>query len=238
MTCVTDQKPDPPTILMFSPYPTFAAIEGSIFTNRASGNGGAGTHQDTNVQLHRVTPPTLIRSFTAGAGITTIRLLALGLQPSGTYRARMRYSNENGFSDWSRNYFAKVPITLELPAITVPTEPVALTSQPIPIQPSYIVDPVFRRERREWLTETGDTGRRLAQSKQRLATTLTWENLDSTDRDTIKSFLLARVDAVESFATNDHVHGDREWFVRLGRVEVRPCQGANHAGAPSHYRPN
>ena len=114
-----------------------------------------------------------------------------------------------------------MPITLELPAITVPTEPVALTSQPIPIQPSYIVDPVFRRERREWLTETGDTGRRLAQSKQRLATTLTWENLDSTDRDTIKSFLLARVDAVESFATNDHVHGDREWFVRLGRVEVR-----------------
>lgn len=219
MVCAPNALPMPPTVLSFAPYETFAVVSCSSFAQLV-GNGVLGTHLDTRVILQRVNPAATILDLTLGTPLTHLVLPALSLVAGLTYSAKTAYRNEVGWGAFSRQYFARVPTELDLPALNVPGEPLGLASWPVPIQPSFIARPENRRESIEWITETGDTVRRLVHQKARRATSLVWQNLSTTERDILRPFLLERIAAVEAFQTTDHVHGTAKWFARQGALEV------------------
>lgn len=207
--------PLPPTIHLFSAYPTFASINGSFF-------GNDGPHIDTEYAIDRVSPPQRIVLQTTGFKSINVTVLGVSLVAGETYRARLRHANAEGFGAFSRSYFASVPTSLRLPAASVPTEPLQ-PGAPIPltIQPSYSIRPVHERAKIEWQSETGDLIRRLGQDAQRQAVVLVWENLPTATKDTLRTFLLARMAAVEPFETTGEELGTRKWFARKGRLETR-----------------
>lgn len=207
--------PLPPTIHLFTPYPTFASINGSFF-------GNDGTHIDTEYAIDRVSPPERIVLQKTGFESINVTVLAITLVAGETYRARLRHANAEGFGAFSRSFFATVPTALRLPAVSLPTEPLPPGAPlQLPIQPSYDIRPVQERLRMQWDTETGDLIRRLGQDAQRQAVVLVWEHLPTATKDTLRTFLLARIAAVEPFETTGEELGTRKWFARKGRLETR-----------------
>ncbi|MEE9609546.1 MAG: hypothetical protein V3U03_17550 [Myxococcota bacterium] len=207
-------RPLPPTILLFTPYPTFATISGSVYGNDA-------THLDTLVQIDQVQPEKSVVTFQPGFAATNLKITGLGLLADVTYRARMRYENSTGFSSFSKPFTALVLSDLAFPALDVPTEPISAAAQPLPLEPSFAVEPTRIRDLLEWKTETGDLVRRLPRTRERETTIIVWENLSTSDKDTLLAFLNARITAVESFGTTDVIHGARSFFTRQGQIETR-----------------
>jgi len=219
MACPPDALPLPPTVLSFAPYSTFAAMSCSPFAQLV-GNGVLGTHLDTRVIVQRVKPVETIVDRTMGVGQTSFTLTSLGLIAGLTYSCRVAYANQVGFGKFSKLFLARVPAELDLPAVTVPTEPFPVAPQALPLEPSFVARPESVRDSIEWITEAGDTIRRLKQEKPRRASQLTWDGLTTVEKDTIRGFLLDRLAAVEPFQTTDHVHGTALWFVRRGTIET------------------
>lgn len=218
--------PLPPTVLLFTPYPTFATISGSVFGNDL-------THTDTLVQIDRVAPEETVVVYQTGFPATEVTIPALGLLPDRTYRARMKYANSTGFSGFSADYFSLVLSDLAFPSIDVPLEPISSASAPLPLQPSFVIEPNRLRDMMEWKTETGDLVRRLPRTRERQSMILVWENLTTTEKNALVVFLNSRVAAVEAFDTTDAILGPRQFFIRQGQIQTiqkGPADGVGVVG--------
>jgi hypothetical protein len=201
--------PGQPGILLFALSTTEAIVCGTKYIVPDA------AHSKTKVNIWNL-EGTLITSHVVTPGTRNVRITGLSLYAGQTYRARLQYENSVGVSVFSANALSRVPSELSFDPIEVPTEPT--NGGTCPIAPEFVFEPAFSRAIREWQTETLHTVRRPKNTAQRRSLEVRWGPLSESDRDTLRAFLRARIDAVESF-TLPTAGGEIEVFVRQGAIE-------------------
>lgn len=204
--------PGAPTIFLFTPFTTIARITASPFIF-------GGSHEDTEYQITDTTTGDTVAQATTGSPDIHVTIPTVNLMAGRIYRARLRYSNSEGFGNWSKNFIARVPSELDLPAITIGGEPRA--NQVAPIPPDFIAEVEHFRDFHEHLFETDHVFRRVTDVQDRRTVRLTWVHLDEATFVSLRDFILGLLDLdpPEGFYTPDSIIGSIAFFPRQSRIQ-------------------
>lgn len=208
----TIRKPDPPTVLQFLPYETKAFVATDYYEQE-------GTHLDTGYRIEEGKGSVIIVDSTLGFGARNFTISALNLTVGQVYSLRVRHKNETDWSGYSARYRTIVEADgFLLPPNVAKGEPLGDTDQTIPFTPDFVGQAPLQRALIEHRMQTGHRWRRLKDTGARYSARMKWVGLTIAQKNTLVSFLEARLDAAEPFLTNDFVHGTRRWFTRHGSI--------------------
>lgn len=207
------RKPDAPTILRFQVYETKARANTDYYEQE-------GTHLDTGYRIWKGKSSINIVDGTLGFGTRVFSIGALNLTVGELYTLRVRWKNETDWSFWSYPYRAILEASdFVLPPNIAKGEPLNAAAQPLPFVPDFIGQASLQRDVIDHRLQTGQRWRRLKHTAARYSARMKWVGLTISERNTLVSFLEARLDAAEPFETNDFVHGARRWFTRRGSIQ-------------------
>lgn len=202
------------TVLDFLPYQTKARVNLDYYEDE-------GTHSDTGVRIEEGKSSTLIVNQSLGFPARNFSIGSLGLTIGEVYSVRVRRKNQTGWGQWSHR-LREILFSndLLLPPNVTRGEPIDTIAQTIPTTPDFIGAASLQRDLIEHKMQTGHRWRRLKHTSSRYAARMKWTGLTLTERNTLVSFLEARMDAIEPFSTNDFVHGTRIWYTRRGQIHI------------------